>query len=93
MFIMWKGGYFMNIENTMIRVNDAIISARMNGKKITKKDIAALLWKDSKQRTQAVNMSALCNHRIQTIKIEWVKEICEATGVDANFLFNINPKK
>lgn len=43
MFNMWKGGYFMNIENTMIRVNDAIIRARMNGKKITKKDIAALL--------------------------------------------------
>lgn len=93
MFNMWKGGYFMNIENTMIRVNDAIISARMNGKKITKKDIAALLWKDSKQRTQAVNMSALCNHKTHSIKIEWVKEICEATGVDANFLFNINPKK
>lgn len=93
MFNMWKGGYFMNIENTMIRINDAIISARMNGKKITKKDIAALLWKDSKQRTQAVNMSALCNRKTQTIKIEWVKEICEATGVDANFLFNINPKK
>ena len=83
----------MNIENTMIRINDAIISARMNGKKITKKDIAALLWKDSKQRTQAVNMSAFCNQKTQTIKIEWVKEICEATGVDANFLFNINPKK
>ena len=74
------------------RINEAILNAKLNGLKVSKKEIAEMLWEDTKPKSRTVNMSSLCNRRTQKINIEWVSKICEATGVDANFLFNIKPK-
>lgn len=74
------------------KINEAILNAKLNGLKVSKKEIAEMLWEDTKPKSRTVNMSSLCNRRTQKINIEWVSKICEATGVDANFLFNIKPK-
>lgn len=74
------------------KINEAILSAKLKGLKMNKKELAKLLWEESQPKSRTVNMSSLCNRRTQKINIEWVSKICEATGVDANFLFNIKPK-
>ena len=74
------------------KINEAILNAKLKGLKVSKKEIAEMLWEDTKQKSRTVNMSSLCNRRTRKINIEWVSKICEATGVDANFLFNIKPK-
>ena len=74
------------------KINEAVLNAKLNGLKVSKKEIAEMLWEDTKPKSRTVNMSSLCNRRTQKINIEWVSKICEATGVDANFLFNIKPK-
>ena len=74
------------------KINEAILNAKLNGLKVTKKELAKQLWEDSQPKSRTVNMSSLCNRRTRKINIEWVSKIGEATGVDANFLFNIKPK-
>lgn len=74
------------------KINEAILNAKLKGLKVTKKELAEKLWEDSQPKSRTVNMSSLCNRRTRKINIEWVAKICEATGVDANFLFNIKPK-
>lgn len=78
--------------SSYFKINEAILNAKLKGLKVSKKEIAEMLWEDTKPKSRTVNMSSLCNRRTQKINIEWVSKICEATGVDANFLFNIKPK-
>ena len=72
-----------------IRINEAIAKATLDGKKVKKMDIAARLWPDSVLLTRRANMTNLCTGKTQKITMEMVEIICEMTGCDANFLFNI----
>lgn len=73
----------------MFRINAALASAKENGIKVMKKDIAARLWPNSSPAAQQVNMTKLCNGKQKKINPEWVKIVCELTGVSANFLLGI----
>lgn len=72
-----------------IKINEAIAFATMNGKKITKTAIAARIWPTSAPLTRRANMTNLCTGKTDKINPEWISIICEMTGCDANFLFDI----
>lgn len=72
-----------------LKINEAIAFATMNGKKINKTAIAARLWPDSTPLTRRQNMTNLCTGKTDKINPRWVDVICEMTGCDANFLFNV----
>lgn len=73
----------------MIRIESALAYAKENGKKVFKKDIAARLWPDSTPQAQQVNMTELVNGTKQRLDPEWIRIICEMTGVSADFLLGI----
>lgn len=72
-----------------LRVNEAIARAAMNGKKVYKKDIAAVIFAGASESAQQVNMTNLCNGKTKRIAPEWVKVICEMCNCSADFLFGI----
>lgn len=74
----------------MIRIEEAIARAKRQGKKIKKKELAALLWPDSTPAAQQVNMTSLCAGKTTKINPDWVAIICEATGCTANFLLGMS---
>lgn len=59
------------------------------GVRILQKDLGKLLWPDSDPLVQQVKINRLCNGLYKQIRPEWVKLLCGALGVDANFLFGI----
>ena len=73
----------------MIRIEEAIAFAKLNGRKVTKKEIAQRLWPNSKPAAQSVSMARLLKGEAQMIQPDWVRIICEMTGCTADFLFNI----
>jgi len=74
----------------VLRVNEAIARAQTNGKNVNKKVIAALLWPDSKESTQQVNMTFLSNGRTSSIKFEWITILCRELDCTPNYLFGFN---
>lgn len=76
----------------MIRIDEAIKAAKMNGRKVLKQDLAARLWPESAPETQRVNMTNLCKGKVEKVKPEHIRIICETLGCSADFLFNINTK-
>ena len=76
-----------------IKVNEAIAQAMVNGKKVWKKQLAAKLWPNSSELTQMANMTNLCAGKTKMIPAEWVQIICDETGCDANFLFDIKTEQ
>jgi len=78
------------MKNFNEKLKDAIQIALLNGKSNVKNDIAKKLWKSASMEVQVQNMSRLITGKKPFIKPEWISIICEETGVDANFLFNIN---
>lgn len=74
----------------MIRIEEAIAFAKLNGRKVTKKEIAERIWPNSNPASQSVSMTRLINGDAQRVDPEWVRIICEMTGCTADFLFNIN---
>lgn len=74
----------------MMRIESAIARAKENGKNVTKKEIAARLWPNSSETTQAVNMNNVCNGRTARIEPAWINIICEMTGCSANYLLGID---
>lgn len=74
----------------MIRIEEAMARAKMNGQKVTKKGIAALLWPDSSEAAQQVNMTKLCTGTTARISPDWVGIICEVCGCSADFLFGLS---
>lgn len=58
---------------------------------LLKIDLARLMFKNSNEKTMPVLMSNVISGKTARIDPEWVKAICKATGVDANFLFGIAP--
>ena len=73
----------------MLRIEQAMARAKDLGRPILKKELAALLWPDSSEAAQQVNMSNLCNGRRDAVKSEWVEIICRACGCSADFLFGL----
>ena len=73
----------------MIRIEQALAVAKENGRKIAKKDIAAMLWPNATQAAQQVNMTNLCSGKTSRIDPDWVPIICRECGVSADFLFNV----
>lgn len=76
----------------MFRINEAILKAAQNGKKVFKKDLAAKMWPDSTPAAQQVNMTALCSGRKQKVSVEWVTIICKECGCTADYLFGLSDK-
>jgi hypothetical protein len=70
-----------------IRLNEAIAYAKLNGKTVVKKDLAARLFPESTTECQQVKLTNLVRGRTQRVAPEWVDIICEETGVTPNFLF------
>jgi DNA-binding Xre family transcriptional regulator len=75
---------------SVLRVNEAIARAKTNGKSVDKKTIAALLWPDSKEKTQQVNMTFLSNGRTIGVKLSWIYILCKELDCDPNYLFGFN---
>lgn len=73
----------------MIRIEQALAVAKENGRKITKKDLASMLWPDTTAAGQQVNMTNLCGGKTARIDPDWIPIICRECGVTADFLFNI----
>lgn len=73
----------------MIRIEAALAHAKEQGKKVFKKDIAARLWPNSTPQAQQVNMTELVNGSKQRVDPDWIRIICEMTGVSADFLLGI----
>lgn len=74
----------------MIRVEAAIARAKEQGIKITKGELAAMIWPDSSVSAQRVSISRLCSGKNERVAPEWVRTICKTCGVSADFLFGLS---
>lgn len=74
----------------MLRINEAIARAERMGKKVFKKDLAALLWSDSSANAQQVNMTKLVNGTSKKVSIEWVEILCRELNCTADYLFGLS---
>lgn len=74
----------------MLRIEQALARAKDQGKKVFKKDLAAMLWPNSTPSAQQVNMTRLCSANTTKISVEWVEIICETCGCTADFLFGLS---
>lgn len=75
----------------MLRIKESLRYALLIGRDVTQMGLAERIWPDSKKETQKVNVSNLVRGETKKITPETVNIICNYTGVDANFLFNIKP--
>ena len=74
----------------MLRINEAIARAERKGKKVFKKDLAALLCSDSSVNAQQVNMTKLVNGTSKKVSIEWVEILCRELNCTADYLFGLS---
>jgi len=74
----------------MFKLKEAIARSEMKGKKVLKKELSAMLWGDSADGAQQVNMSSLLSGRKKKISPEWVPIICKALNCSADFLFGLS---
>lgn len=85
------------MSENKIRVEEAINYHNSNKPvskpKLLKRDLGKELFKSAKPATIKVNTSNLITGKTSRISLKLVKIICDMTGVDANFLFNIKPMK
>ncbi len=72
-----------------LRIKEAKSFAKKNGNKVTNITIGKRLWKNTLETTLNTNMSHLSGGRTKRVSIDWIPELCDEYGVDANFLFNI----
>lgn len=75
-----------------LRITEALSLAKNSGRKVLKKELAAILFPDCPAESQTVNMSNLCTGRTKRIKPEWVVVICKMCGCTADFLFGLDKK-
>lgn len=77
------------------KLSDAFVYAKNNGNKVMKRDLAKILWEDSREKTAVANISNLCNGKTKKIDIEAVPIICEKLGITADYLFGLthNPTR
>lgn len=74
----------------MLRINEALSRCERMGKKVYKKDLAALLWSDSNANAQQVNMTKLVNGTSKKVSIEWVEILCRELNCTADYLFGLS---
>lgn len=72
------------------RIEQAMARAKEQGRKVMKKDLAALLWPDASVTAQQVNMTSLCSGKTARISPDWVPIICNICGCSADFLFGLS---
>lgn len=63
-----------------LKLKEAIAYGVLNGRNVSKFDIAKSLWPDSKELTQRANIHKLHEGTTKTYRIEWIKIIHEMTG-------------
>lgn len=73
-----------------LRIEEAIARAKRLGKNVKKKDIAAMLWANSLESAQQVNMTKLLKGNTASIRPEWVITICRMCDCSADYLFGID---
>ncbi len=75
-----------------IKLREAILtySARI-GKKVKDQDVAEMLFPDSSIEARRLNMSKLVNGETKRVDVPMIQRICKELGVDANFLFDVDP--
>lgn len=74
----------------MLRINEAIARCERMGKKVFKKDLAALLWADSSVNAQQVNMTKLVNGTTKKVSVEWIEVLCRELNCTADYLFGLS---
>jgi hypothetical protein len=77
----------------VLRLKEAILHANRNNKRVTMKSLSLLLWENTNPHTLNNNIHNLATGKTDRVKVDWVKIICDETGVDANFLFGIKQMK
>ena len=80
----------------MLRIKQAIDFFNFNrpegSERMTQESLAEKVLPDKNSKTAGIYMSAWCTgKRLGAFKPKHVVAICEATGVDANYLFNVEP--
>ncbi|AFM54819.1 hypothetical protein B620_gp41 [Croceibacter phage P2559S] len=85
----------MEKQKPALRIDEALdyheATKAKSTQSLQKKDLGELLFADAKPKTQVVNISNLITGKTSRVAPAWVRKICKATGVDANFLFGIKP--
>jgi hypothetical protein len=78
-----------------LRSEEALEYAILKGKNIKalKKRLSKKYWPNTKQKSQEVNISNFFRGETKRFTFEMIKDLCDETGVDANFLFNVKPMK
>ena len=78
-----------------LRSKDALEYAILTGKNIRqiKKRLSAKWWPDSVPKTREVNISNFFRSKTKSFTVKRIRELCEETGVDANFLIDVKPMK
>ena len=69
-----------------LRIKEAIAFAVANGRDITKKDVAAKLWPESREETQVANINNLMRGDVVRVTPQMIRGICEICGCSADFL-------
>jgi len=75
-----------------IKLNEAILYASAKaGRKISQKEVGKELFPESSIESQQINLSKLITGKTKRISVITVQRICKKLGVDANFLFDVEP--
>lgn len=77
-----------------LRLKEAILFAKSQGKAVNKLDLAKALWPDSSDSTARANLCNLEACRCKKIDMEHVSILCKALGVSSDYLFGLteNPR-
>lgn len=79
------------VDNETIRLHDAMEHLEQKlGRKVKRVELGARLWPNDPYDTFKVKTHMLFKGR-KLIDAHTVRVICEFTGVDANFLFKVDP--
>lgn len=73
------------------RLNEAVEYAKKN-QRVRKKELAQIMWKNSRPKTAATNFTNLITGKTKMIDIEHIPFLCKELGVTADFLFGLEPE-
>lgn len=74
------------------KLKEAFYEAKLKDNSKTQKELAELLYPESKPNTQRANVNNLFNSERATVKPRWVSIICEYCECTPEFLFGMNQK-
>ncbi len=69
-----------------LRIDEAIAFAKLNGKTVLKKELAAKLFPNRNEGAQQVCMTNICRGKTKRFLPEWIDIICDECGCTPNFL-------